>query len=188
MKSNTVTLELLLALSSTALAAPQFSIPSFSIPSFGGGSGSLTGLGSLPSLGSGSLTGLGSGSIPTVGSGLAATGATTAAGAAATSSTVAASSAAATGAASSYSSGDTANDVADNTGCREVTVIFARGTSETGNVGTVAGPPMFKSLFNALGTSAVSAQGVDYPASASVSCLALYANLLPFSPRRVLKY
>lgn len=70
---------------------------------------------------------------------------------------------------SSYNGGSTANDVKQNTGCRPITVIFARGTSEGGNVGSVAGPPMFNALHQAIGKGGASIQGVDYPASAGVS-------------------
>ncbi|KAJ9620431.1 [4Fe-4S] proteins maturation [Taxawa tesnikishii (nom. ined.)] len=67
---------------------------------------------------------------------------------------------------STYTSGSTANDVANGV-CAPVTVIYARGTSESGNVGTVAGPPMFKSLISKLGASGVAVQGVTYPASSA---------------------
>lgn len=53
--------------------------------------------------------------------------------------------------------------------CGDLTVIFARGTSEPGNVGIISGPPMFKSLRTKLGNDKVVVQGVDYPASAAVS-------------------
>ena len=66
-----------------------------------------------------------------------------------------------------YSSGSTAGDV-DNGVCAQLTVIFARGTGETGTVGTVAGPPMFKQLSSDL-SKKVALQGVSYPASSSVS-------------------
>lgn len=36
----------------------------------------------------------------------------------------------------------TENGVTAKNCCTEMTVIFARGTGETGNVGTVSGPPM----------------------------------------------
>lgn len=48
-----------------------------------------------------------------------------------------------------------------------MTVIFARGTGETGNVGTVSGPPMFRALRQKLGNARVTVQGVDYPASSA---------------------
>ncbi|CAG8976835.1 hypothetical protein HYALB_00009100 [Hymenoscyphus albidus] len=49
--------------------------------------------------------------------------------------------------------------------CKAVTVIFARGTGEDGNVGTVVGPQVFEALRARLGTSAVTVQGVTYSAT-----------------------
>lgn len=49
--------------------------------------------------------------------------------------------------------------------CRPVTVIFARGTIELGNVGSIAGPPFFNALEILLGSDNVAIQGVDYPAT-----------------------
>lgn len=49
--------------------------------------------------------------------------------------------------------------------CRPVTVIFARGTIESGNVGSLAGPPFFNALDLNLGGDNVGVQGVDYPAT-----------------------
>jgi len=63
--------------------------------------------------------------------------------------------------------GSTESGVLNGNCCTDVTVIFARGTGESGNVGTVAGPPMFKSLRSKLGASRVTVQGVDYPADSS---------------------
>ncbi|KAF2125341.1 carbohydrate esterase family 5 protein [Dothidotthia symphoricarpi CBS 119687] len=63
--------------------------------------------------------------------------------------------------------GTTENGVTNNNCCTDITVIFARGTGEQGNVGYVAGPPMFKSLRTKLGASRVTIQGVDYPASSA---------------------
>lgn len=48
--------------------------------------------------------------------------------------------------------------------CSDVTVIFARGTTETGTLGTVVGPPFLAALKSALGSSSVTMNGVDYPA------------------------
>lgn len=48
--------------------------------------------------------------------------------------------------------------------CQRVTVIFARGTTEWGNVGAVCGPPFFNALEALLGESNVAIQGVDYDA------------------------
>jgi len=50
--------------------------------------------------------------------------------------------------------------------CRTYTVIFARGTTEPGNVGILVGPPFFEALKESVGTSAVAIQGVNgYAAS-----------------------
>lgn len=51
-----------------------------------------------------------------------------------------------------------------NGACTEMTVIFARGTTEPGNVGLLAGPPFFAALEAMVGASNVDVQGVDYPA------------------------
>lgn len=48
--------------------------------------------------------------------------------------------------------------------CKPVTVIFARGTTEPGNVGVLVGPPFFKALKSVVGSSNVAVQGVAYPA------------------------
>jgi hypothetical protein len=50
-----------------------------------------------------------------------------------------------------------------------MTVIFARGTGELGNMGTISGPPMVKAIRSKLGADRVTVQGVDYAASAAVS-------------------
>jgi len=50
--------------------------------------------------------------------------------------------------------------------CTAYTVIFARGTTEPGNVGILVGPPFFDALRSSVGTSALTIQGVnDYSAS-----------------------
>lgn len=61
-----------------------------------------------------------------------------------------------------YTSGDTATDVTDGV-CAPLTVIFARGTSETGNIGLIIGPPLFAALKTDL-DSQVALQGVNYAA------------------------
>jgi Cutinase len=48
--------------------------------------------------------------------------------------------------------------------CQRVTVIFARGTTESGNVGVFAGPPFFNALEAMIGAQNVAVQGVDYAA------------------------
>lgn len=59
--------------------------------------------------------------------------------------------------------GSSANDLV-NGECRAVSVIFARGTTEPGNIGTVVGPPLSDNLDEVLGADNVAFQGVDYPA------------------------
>ncbi|CAA9965572.1 Cutinase [Pyrenophora teres f. maculata] len=63
--------------------------------------------------------------------------------------------------------GGSENGVKENACCTDMTVIFARGTGEMGNVGTVSGPPMFKAIRAKLGNDRVTVQGVDYAASAA---------------------
>lgn len=72
--------------------------------------------------------------------------------------------------------GSSENGIKDQNCCTDVTVIFARGTGETGNVGTVTGPPMFRALREKLGAERVKIQGVDYPASAAVSLIFGYSR------------
>ncbi|CAD6443560.1 5d45b6cf-7af5-47d5-894b-eeb7a18ef65f [Sclerotinia trifoliorum] len=63
----------------------------------------------------------------------------------------------------------TQNDVLDSNGsCATMTVLFARGTGEVGNVGVLTGPPFFTALaayMNQTGSMAI--QGVDYAATVS---------------------
>lgn len=59
--------------------------------------------------------------------------------------------------------GDTRNDLT-NGKCGQMMVIFARGTTETGNVGTLAGPQFFAALSATMGAANVAVQGVAYPA------------------------
>ncbi|KAJ5063786.1 cutinase-domain-containing protein [Bipolaris maydis] len=63
--------------------------------------------------------------------------------------------------------GGSENGIVDKNCCTDMTVVFARGTGEMGNVGTVSGPPMFKAIRSKLGADRVTVQGVDYPASAA---------------------
>ncbi|EJT69761.1 hypothetical protein GGTG_12644 [Gaeumannomyces tritici R3-111a-1] len=64
-------------------------------------------------------------------------------------------------------SGNTYNQLIDGTPCRDVTLIYARGTIQQGNVGDPAavGPLMFNALAALLGTNKLAVQGVTYPAS-----------------------
>jgi cutinase len=64
--------------------------------------------------------------------------------------------------------GDTYNQLTDGTACRAVTVIYARGTTQSGNVGesNSEGPTFFNALSGLLGgTSRLAIQGVTYPAN-----------------------
>ncbi|OGM50970.1 cutinase [Aspergillus bombycis] len=60
----------------------------------------------------------------------------------------------------------TENGVTQNSGCQELTFIFARGTTEMGNMGSVVGPPVANQLASLTGNK-VTVQGVDYPADAA---------------------
>ncbi|KAK2765303.1 cutinase [Colletotrichum kahawae] len=47
--------------------------------------------------------------------------------------------------------------------CANMIVVFARGTTERGNVGTIAGPPFFQALSAQVGGN-LEVQGIEYPA------------------------
>ena len=64
-----------------------------------------------------------------------------------------------------YNGVSTENQLTDGTPCRAVTVLFARGTTEPGNVGTLAGPPFFQALAGDIGASNLAVQGVNYGAT-----------------------
>lgn len=64
--------------------------------------------------------------------------------------------------------GDTYNQLTDGTACRPITLIWARGTTQSGNVGEAnsEGPTFFNAVAAAVGgTSRVAIQGVTYPAN-----------------------
>ncbi|KAF9699143.1 hypothetical protein EKO04_002728 [Ascochyta lentis] len=139
-----------------------FSIPSFSMPTGLGGQGF-----DLGNLGGGLGGGLGgasnvqatatptaSGATPTK---TGSTGGSPGGGAAANNGA----SCAGTG------GGSSENGVKDGNCCTDMTVIFARGTGEMGNMGTISGPPMVKAIRSKLGADRVTVQGVDYAASAA---------------------
>jgi cutinase len=59
----------------------------------------------------------------------------------------------------------TQNDVTNGSGCKAMTVLFARGTTETGNMGTIAGPPFVSAVGKMMGGATnVAVQGIQYPA------------------------
>jgi cutinase len=59
----------------------------------------------------------------------------------------------------------TQDDLVQNAPCADMTLIFARGTTEPGNVGLVTGPPFIDALNQQKRTASLSVQGVEYPAS-----------------------
>ncbi|CAO2657790.1 Nn.00g039160.m01.CDS01 [Neocucurbitaria sp. VM-36] len=139
-----------------------FSIPSLpaatGIPSLGGGLGGLLPTGGI---GLGSGTGTTAGAVVTPTSTVVASPTSTGSGG---SGTVGSN---CTPQGSSGGLGSTENGVTDKNCCTDMTVIFARGTGELGNVGSVAGPPMFKAIRDKLGADKVTVQGVNYAASAA---------------------
>lgn len=58
----------------------------------------------------------------------------------------------------------TQNDLQQGGNCAQNIVIFARGTTEAGNVGSLTGPPFFQSLAQQVGAENLAVQGVDYAA------------------------
>lgn len=59
-----------------------------------------------------------------------------------------------------------ADQLVDGTPCRDVTVIYARGTGQQGNIGesTDVGPLFLDDLAAIVGSSSLAAQGVNYSA------------------------
>ena len=53
---------------------------------------------------------------------------------------------------------------AANGSCADMTVVFARGTTETGDLGTLVGPPFQAALNAAMGSASVNMMGVPAPA------------------------
>lgn len=62
----------------------------------------------------------------------------------------------------------------NSNGCSDVTLLFARGTCDPGNVGVLVGPPFINALQSALGSTSLSVQGLNYDAS-----VANYVNHSP---------
>lgn len=61
-----------------------------------------------------------------------------------------------------YMGNSTANQLVDGTPCRDVTLIFARGTFEGGNIGAVVGPEFAQQLVTDLSVDQVAVQGVRW--------------------------
>ncbi|OAA82458.1 Cutinase [Akanthomyces lecanii RCEF 1005] len=53
----------------------------------------------------------------------------------------------------------------NSNGCDDVTIVYARGTCDPGNVGILVGPPFFAAVAAAIGGKSLNVQGVAYPAS-----------------------
>lgn len=49
--------------------------------------------------------------------------------------------------------------------CADVTVVFARGTTEVAPIGSIVGPPFRDALQTAIGGRSLNFVGVDYPAT-----------------------
>ncbi|KAL8775832.1 MAG: hypothetical protein Q9194_003595 [Teloschistes cf. exilis] len=71
------------------------------------------------------------------------------------------------GGGSGGTSSNTANDITNKSPCKAITVIFARGTGESGNIGSVIGPKLLSALQSKVGAANVAYQGVPYPANAA---------------------
>ena len=64
------------------------------------------------------------------------------------------------------------NDIIDALPCKPVTLLFARGTLEHGNIGQLVGPSFVLALEKEFGKGNVAVQGVnDYPAVGLDYCL-----------------
>ncbi|KAM0723537.1 hypothetical protein Q7P37_000524 [Cladosporium fusiforme] len=68
--------------------------------------------------------------------------------------------------------GSTITELEDGA-CRDVTFIFARGSTERGNIGSTVGPPTCSGLKSEYGSDKVACQGVGGPYRASVGSNAL---------------
>jgi hypothetical protein len=66
--------------------------------------------------------------------------------------------------------GVTRNDIVNGI-CKPFTLIFARGTTEQGNIGSIVGPPFVLALQKVFGANNVAVQGVNnYPADTTDYC------------------
>jgi len=73
---------------------------------------------------------------------------------------------------------DTSNDLV-NGACKAVTFIFARGSTESGNMGTIVGPGVCSDLKSTLGAGNVACQGVGSPYDATIADNFLPQNTSP---------
>lgn len=59
----------------------------------------------------------------------------------------------------------TQDDVVNGGACKAMTILFARGTTEGGNMGIVAGPLFVSAVGQMMGGAAnIAVQGIEYPA------------------------
>lgn len=58
----------------------------------------------------------------------------------------------------------TIEDTSSKTGCSDMTLIFARGTTEKGDFGALVGPQFVSAIQKSIGSSTLDAQGVPAPA------------------------
>ncbi|KAK3991457.1 cutinase-domain-containing protein [Cladorrhinum sp. PSN332] len=72
--------------------------------------------------------------------------------------------------------GTTATEFTDG-GCRDIIMLFARGSTEVGNMGTVCGPPTANGLKEKFGADAVAVEGIEYAALLSTNFLPGGADL-----------
>jgi len=54
-------------------------------------------------------------------------------------------------------------------GCRPIIMLFARGSTEPGNMGTICGPPTANGVKAAFGSDAVAVEGIEYGALLSTN-------------------
>lgn len=64
--------------------------------------------------------------------------------------------------------GTTATEFTDG-GCRPVIMLFARGSTEAGNMGTICGPPTANGLKDKFGADTIAVEGIDYGALLSTN-------------------
>lgn len=64
---------------------------------------------------------------------------------------------------------DTSKQLTDGTPCRKITIIYARGTSQAGNLGATntLGPVFLNAIVSLVGADNLAVQGVDYAANAA---------------------
>jgi len=66
--------------------------------------------------------------------------------------------------------GTTATEFSDG-GCRDIIMLFARGSTEVGNMGVICGPPTANGLKSNFGANAVAVEGIEYGARVATNLL-----------------